>query len=221
MNGLTLLAGGWLAYFLLHSLLAALPVKRWVAARWPNAMPGYRIGFNLLAVVLVVPLLYLTWVLPGEPLWAWHGVWAWLANGLALAALALFAYSLRHYDTAEFLGLRQWRAAETRVEDQERLRISPLHRYVRHPWYSLALVLIWTRDMPPAFLVTAVAASVYFVLGSRLEERKLLTYYGAAYRSYRHRVPALLPLPWRRLTAAQAAALEAAAQRPTDPAAGG
>ena len=135
-------------------------------------------------------------------------------------ALAVFAYSLRHYDTGEFLGLRQWRAAETRVEDQERLRISPLHRYVRHPWYSLALVLIWTRDMPPAFLLTAVAATLYFVLGSRLEERKLVTYYGAAYRDYRRRVPALLPLPGRSLTPAEAAALEAAAQRPPGAAAG-
>lgn len=209
MSELAVLGAWWLGYFALHSVLAALAVKRQVARRWPGLMPYYRIGFNVLAVLLVLPPLYLSFALPGAPLWAWSGPWAWLANGLAVAALGVFAYSLRLYDTREFLGLRQWRERERRVEDQERLRISPLHRHVRHPWYSLGLVLIWTRDMPPPFLLTALLATAYFVLGSALEERKLIAYYGDAYRDYRRRVPALVPLPWRRLSAVDAAALEA------------
>lgn len=211
MHYLEWLAAGWVAYFALHSVLAALPVKRLVARRLPAAMPYYRIAYNGLAVVLVLPLLYFTYRLPGDPVWAWRGVGFWVANGLALTALGLFLYSLRHYDTEEFLGLRQWRARERRVEDQERFRISPLHRYVRHPWYALGLVLLWTRDMPPAFLLTALLATAYFVVGSWLEERKLIAYHGAAYREYRRRVPAFVPLPWRRLSPQQAAALEARA----------
>lgn len=211
MNGLLLLAACWLGYFVLHSALAALRVKHLVAERWPALLPYYRLGFNALAVLLLLPPLYLTFSLPGEPLWAWRGVWAWLANGLAVLALTVFLYSLRLYDTREFLGLRQWRAGERRVEDQERFRISPLHRFVRHPWYALGLVLLWTRDMPPPLLLTAVLVSAYFVIGSRLEERKLIAYHGDAYREYRRRVPALLPLPWRVLSRAEAQRLEAQA----------
>ena len=113
------------------------------------------------------------------------------------------------YDGSEFLGLRQLRGGLTAVEDQERFNLSPLHRYVRHPWYSLGLVLVWTRDMDPAFLTTAVMITLYFVLGSRLEERKLLVYHGELYRSYRRRVPSLVPLPWRYLTREQARTLAA------------
>ncbi len=173
-----ILIGVWLLYFLIHSILASLRMKRWFAGRWPDLMPAYRLGFNVLALVLLIPPLYLIYSADGSYLWRWTGYGWWLANGLALLALFGFAWSSRYYDGDEFLGLRQWRDRERSVEDQERFQISPLHRYVRHPWYSLGLALIWTRDMNPEFLVTAILATLYFVFGSRLEERKLITYHG-------------------------------------------
>jgi protein-S-isoprenylcysteine O-methyltransferase Ste14 len=123
---------------------------------------------------------------------------------LAVAAALGFLWSLRWYDGSEFLGLRQWRRDLRAAEDQEGFHLSPLHRYVRHPWYSLGLVLVWTRDMDPAFLMTALMITLYFALGSRLEERKLLVYHGEIYRRYRRRVPGLIPIPWRYLTGQQA-----------------
>ncbi len=198
----------WLGYFSVHSVLASLRVKTWVAGHWPQLMPWYRLFFNTMAVLLLVIPLYLTWAIGGETVFAWKGIWWWIGNGLALAALAGFLYSLRHYDSSEFLGLRQVREGERRVEDQERFCVSPLHRHVRHPWYFLGLILIWTRDMSAAMLVSSVMMTLYFVVGSWLEERKLLAYYGEAYREYRQRVPGLLPLPWRRLNREQAQKLE-------------
>lgn len=207
-TGLCWLAASWVLYFVIHSALASLPAKRLVARRWPQLMPGYRLFFNFTAIVLLLVPLYLTFSLQGEPVLAWKGAWWWLANGLALVGLAGFLYSLRHYDGAEFIGLRQWRARELRVEDQERFRVSPLHRYVRHPWYFLGLLLIWTRDMTPAMLVSVVMMTLYFIIGSKLEEQKLLSYYGKAYAEYRRRVPGLIPLPWRRLSVREARELE-------------
>jgi protein-S-isoprenylcysteine O-methyltransferase Ste14 len=206
---LALLVAAWLGYFVLHSLLASLAVKRWTAARRPDWMPLYRLGFNALAVLLVLPPLWLTLTGPGPVLIAWTGVGAWIANGLAIAAIAGVLWSLRWYDGAAFLGLRQWRERIGAVADREGFAISPLHRWVRHPWYSLSLVLIWTRDMDPSFLTSAVLLTGYFVVGSRLEERKLIAFHGERYRRYRELVPGLLPLPWRHLTAAQARALSA------------
>ena len=195
-----ILIGVWLLYFAIHSVLASLTVKRWAATHWPQLMPAYRFGFNLVAMILLLPPIYLIYSAPGPWLWRWSGVGWWLANGMALLAILGFFWSLRYYDGDEFLGLRQWREREKRVEDQERFQLSPLHRFVRHPWYSLGLVLIWTRDMNLEFLVTAILATLYFVYGSRLEERKLLAYHGEVYRRYLKRVPSLLPLPWRYLS---------------------
>ncbi|MDX1594764.1 MAG: hypothetical protein R3298_10965 [Gammaproteobacteria bacterium] len=185
----------WIGYFALHSLLASLRCKRAVAAHWPTAMPAYRLAYNGLAVLLLLPPAWLMLSWDGPWLWRWTGPWGWLADGLGLFALALFAWSLGGYDTGEFSGLRQWRSRRRGSEDEGRLRISTLHRYVRHPWYFCALLLIWTRDMDAARLLSAALATGYFVIGSRLEEHKLLVFHGEAYRRYRKRVPGLLP--WR------------------------
>jgi len=204
---LLLLAAAWLLYFLAHSLFASLTLKRFVANRWPVLMPAYRLVFNTVALVLLAPPLYLLYSWPGQALWSWQGGWFYVANGLALAALGAVAWSMRFYDGGEFLGLRQLREHRRAVADQETFQLSPLHRLVRHPWYALALVLIWTRDMNAAMLVTAVMLTLYFIIGSRLEERKLIEYHGEIYRRYRQRVPALIPRPWRRLSRSEAEAL--------------
>ncbi len=198
----------WVAYVAIHSWLASLQLKRYVAEHRPGLMPAYRLCFNGLALFLLILPLWLTYTLPGPMLWQWTGVAWWLVNGVALLAVAGVFWSLQDYDGSEFLGLRQWREGVTAVEDQEAFHISTLHRFVRHPWYSLALVLIWTRDMDLPFLVTAIVITLYFILGSRLEERKLLVYHGDRYRRYRALVPALLPLPWRYLSRNQAQQLQ-------------
>lgn len=211
---LALLAVSWAAYFALHSTLASLAVKGWVARRCPACMPGYRIAFNTQAVLLLIPVIGLMWHLRGPLIWTWDGAWSPVAHGLAALAVLGFVLSLRHYDGQEFLGLRQWRARERSVMDQEAFHLSPLHRLVRHPWYTLGLVLIWTRDLDAARLLSAVMASAYFVVGSWLEERRLLRYHGDAYAEYRRLVPALLPLPWRVLSAERARDLLRRARRP-------
>jgi protein-S-isoprenylcysteine O-methyltransferase Ste14 len=199
-NGLLLLALSWLGYFALHSWLASLGMKRWVAARRPAFMPAYRLIFNLIAVVLLLPILALAYSLPGAELWRWQGVAAWFANGASLLAIVGVALSSRGYDMREFLGVRQWQSGARTVEDQENFHLSAFHRFVRHPWYFCALVLIWSRDMTAATLLSSALLTIYFVIGSRLEEKKLLAYHGEIYRRYMERVPGLVPLPWQRLT---------------------
>ncbi|MEJ2456407.1 MAG: hypothetical protein P8103_19970 [Candidatus Thiodiazotropha sp.] len=197
----------WLIYFGLHSLFASLWMKSRVAARWPDLMPRYRLLFNLLALLLLVPPLILMWRLGGEPLWRYQDFGDVLRFTLMGLAMAGFIWSLRYYDGREFIGLRQLRQGLRQIEDQERLHISPLHRFVRHPWYSLGLVLVWTQEMDPARLLSACMVSGYLIIGSMLEERKLLVYHGQRYKRYRDLVPGLVPLPHRFLTREQATQL--------------
>lgn len=202
-----ILVGAWLGYFTLHSVLASIALKTWVAGRWPGLMPLYRIGFNIVACVALAPVLWLLYSHPGPLVWGWFGAAAYVANGLALAAVAGVFYTLRDYDGSEFLGLRQWRNRTRSVEDQEGFHLSPAHRFVRHPWYFFSLVMIWTRDMSQSMLLSALLMTAYFVVGSRLEERKLIAYHGARYRHYMTQVAGLIPLPWKILSQTAARAL--------------
>lgn len=200
---LLLLVVSWSLYVLLHSLLASLPVKRYISSHYPRVMSYYRLGFNVLATILLLPPLYLTWLWRGPLLWQWSGPFFWLANGLALLAIAGFFWTLHYYSGTEFLGLNQARRGESSFADQEHFKLSPLHRYVRHPWYTLGLVIIWTRDMDAMFLTTASVITIYLFIGSKMEERKLISYHGDLYRKYCQLVPGLLPLPWRHLNREQ------------------
>lgn len=212
MREVLTIALAWLVYGLVHSWLATGSVKAWVTRRWPGLAPTYRLVYNALATLLLLPPLVLTIRVPGEVVWDVPG---WIAWPAAIAAVVGFVWSLRWYDMGEFLGLAQWRRHDAR--EHEGFVLSPLHRYVRHPWYSLGLLLLWTRDLNAAWLTTAVAVTLYLLIGSRLEEGKLVERYGEAYRRYQARVPALIPWPGRRLRPAEAETLrQAAKHRPTD-----
>jgi protein-S-isoprenylcysteine O-methyltransferase Ste14 len=196
---LVMLALAWAAYGAIHSLSATHAVQDRVRAHWPRLAARYRLAYNALALLLLAPVLALHWAASGEALWRWTGWAGPVSTGIAVVAAALFAWTLRWYDGAAFLGLRAGAPA--------RFTISPLHRHVRHPWYCLALLVLWTRDMDAALLVSATCVTAYLIVGSRLEERKLIAEFGAPYRRYAARVPGLLPIPGRSLSRAEADAL--------------
>jgi protein-S-isoprenylcysteine O-methyltransferase Ste14 len=198
------LALAWAAYGALHSLLASLRLKCWIAQRGPHASRHYRLAYNLLATALLLPLLIVTERAADDWLWRWQGPWAWLSHAVTGLVLAGFVWSSRAYDMREFMGLAPAPA-------HARFGLSPLHRCVRHPWYFLGLVWLWTRDMDSARLVAALVVTAYLWLGSRLEDAKLERELGAVYRDYRRRVPGLLPRPWRCLGRGEFAALRRAA----------
>jgi len=196
---LLVLALVWVIYFLLHSLLASLRLKRLVAEKFSHASHYYRLVFNFLSIILIIPPAWLMHSFSGEVLWQWTGVGMYLSNIIAVLAVFGFLWSMRYYDGMDFIGVRQLKSVRPQVEDEEQFCLSPLHHYVRHPWYFFAIVIIWSRDMDTVFLVTAVLITQYFIVGSWFEEKKLVGFHGDIYRCYQRYVPGLFPLPWRYL----------------------
>ena len=197
----------WSGYYALHSLLAADSVKGAIRRFWPRLARWYRLGYNVLALILLPVPLALTQKARGELIWAWPGSLGLVADLAAGAAVLGFVASLFAYDLGAFSGLRPNRAGPDTVLSAP-LRISTFHRFVRHPWYFFGLVILWSRDMDRALLATVLVTTVYFIVGSRLEESRLIREHGERYRAYRRAVPALLPRPWRTLSASEARQLQ-------------
>lgn len=197
LRSLVPLGVGFIVYFVMHSLLASLWLKRWVHRKWPKRMHGYRLTYNFLAILLLIPLLWFMQQNPGALIWQWPGVWGWIMKSLTVAAILGFIWSLKSYDNMVFLGWSQWRNRHTESNDPESLHISTLHRFVRHPWYFFFLVILWTQDLHLTHLVVYSLISAYLIIGSRIEERKLIAHYEDAYKEYCRQVPGLFPLPWR------------------------
>ena len=178
---------GWLLLFAVqHSGMARASFKRWCRSVLPVPLerPLYLAASGLISLGLV-----LTWQpIAGEP-W-WHGP-KWLTSIAILASFGVGLTAMRQGATS-FLGLRD--DADSTAGP---LLVSGPYRFVRHPMMAGTLVLLWVHPvMTPTLALLSGGLSLYVLLGTWLEERDLLRRFGAAYRAYRQRVPALLP--WRR-----------------------
>ena len=195
----------WLGYFVIHSILASNGAKQACYTRFNQIEPAYRLLYNIVSTLLLIPMVYYIYFVPSKTLIQWHGALAIFADLLALAAFAGFIYSFKFYQGSDFLGLTQFKTKSNTAS--ESFVISPLHRWVRHPWYLFALVIIWTRDMNAHFLLSACFITAYFYIGSYFEERKMVQRFGDNYEQYIACVPRIIPSLRKRLSPSHAANL--------------
>ncbi len=188
----------WLCWCALHSLLISSPVNAW--AQRSNLRRGtFRLAYSLFAACTLLPLLWLQWSLPQQVIFSWSG-WLRLPQALLLLyALLLLVGGIQVYDLGYLIGIRQWRSWRQGTE------LPPLPftcggvlAYVRHPWYSAGLPILWTvGPITDVNLPARLILTLYLLVGTLLEERKLRRELGAPYRSYCRRVPMLFP--WKSL----------------------
>lgn len=189
-----LLLLGWLAYYTLHSVLAATSVKAAVAARWPRVTRYYRLAYNVLAAVLLAGLLFYQQQRPATALWEQRSGLLITGYALLLGGTGLGLLALRGYNLAEFGGWGYLRPGDLPVSTD--LNTSGLNARMRHPLYTgLLLALAGYLLVAPTLphLISVACSAIYVLVGVRLEERKLRQHFGQAYTHYQTRVPMLLP----------------------------
>ncbi|OGX86513.1 methyltransferase family protein [Hymenobacter glacialis] len=193
-----LLAFYWTIYFALHSLLATTWVKSAAAWQFPRAVRFYRLAYNQVSVWGFLLILRYQTQLPSTLFFAPGPLVMAMGYVLLVLGVLVCIAALRGYDLAEFAGWAYVRRGTAAADGT--LRIAGLNRLVRHPLYLgllLGLAGFWLlapSDVRSIFVGCNVA---YVLVGTRLEERKLLARFGAAYARYQARVPQLLPLKWR------------------------
>jgi len=179
-------------YGVLHSWLASLSAKGLARRLFgPSADRFYRLVFNLIGTVTLLPLLALAVWQPGRPLYTVPPPFTWFLLGGQAAAIAVLAVGLLQTDAWHFLGVRQLLEP---AGEPSRLTTGGLYRYVRHPLYTAGFVFLWlTPVMTSTLFVLYLGLSLYLYIGSIFEERRLLLEFGAAYRTYQQQVPRLVP----------------------------
>ena len=152
----------------------------------------YRLIYNVIGVITLLPVLIIPALLPGQTLYELRGVWLVLAIlGQVFAVLVLFM-GLFQTDPWKFLGLRQ--LIHPSGEGDQELVVSGFYRCVRHPLYVAGLIFIWLMPvMTTSLIILNLGLTLYIYIGSIFEERRLLVEYGTAYLTYRRYVPRLIP----------------------------
>jgi protein-S-isoprenylcysteine O-methyltransferase Ste14 len=198
MTQYTLLVIVWITWCALHSALVSLSLTEPLRKRFPDASRYYRIVYNVVSVVTLLPVLLYTFSLRGTPIFSWQGPWRFVQMAMAVSALVFFLAGARHYDLFQFLGLRQLKdeKACSVLTDDCSLDTSGVLSLVRHPWYAGGILIIWARPLDTSAILTNFVLTGYFVVGTRLEERKLTAQFGQEYADYQQRVSMFLPLKW-------------------------
>jgi protein-S-isoprenylcysteine O-methyltransferase Ste14 len=171
-------------------------LKRWLGERFRF----YRLFFNAVAILTLIPVLWYASALRQEPVWRWEGAWAVVRYTMLGCGILLALAGGRHYSFGQFTGISQIRKGAASgfgtggLSAGGGIDSSGVLGLVRHPWYTAVVLLIWSGDLDMAALVGNSVLTVYVVIGTLLEERKLVHEFGDAYRSYQKRVSMFVPL---------------------------
>jgi protein-S-isoprenylcysteine O-methyltransferase Ste14 len=198
MNRYIILTMLWTTWCFLHSALNTQPVLDFVKRHFGKQYPYYRIFYNLIALLTLAPVLLYSATLESPLVFRWDGPWRIVQVILLLSAAILFVAGAKQYDLVRLLGLRppdnpnDCRA----LTDDCRLEKRGILGFVRHPWYTGGILIVWSRDLTTAACLTSTIITGYFLVGTLLEEKKLIREYGEEYRRYQKEVSMLFPVKW-------------------------
>jgi protein-S-isoprenylcysteine O-methyltransferase Ste14 len=192
-----LLALLWTVWCSLHSLLISERMIRYLKQRLGDRYRFTRIVFNIFAILSLVPVLAYSHTLSVDPFIRWDGVWRLVQISMLGCSLWLFAAGAREYDLRQILGIRQIVEHESAkgLTRSGGIETSGILGRVRHPWYSGSILILWSRNIDAAALVTNLVLTAYLITGTLLEERKLVSEFGEEYVEYQRKVPMLIPRP--------------------------
>ncbi len=190
----------WSAYLALHSAMISVTMTEYLKRTLGDGYRFYRLFFNLIALATLVPVVVYSRSVKGEMLFAWEGPLAYLKWAVFAGGVLLFVAGSLHYDMLQFLGVRQIRegARHALMSRSGELDASGILGLIRHPYYTATILLFWAGDITVTSLVVNVVVTVYVVIGTFLEERKLTLEFGDSYRHYQARVPMFVPFKWLR-----------------------
>ena len=218
-----LYALAWLSFGVVHSLLARRKANRaFDAALGGFARIAYNLiaAFHLGAILFLEWRGFPGKVAFDTPLWLHAPMVAVQVAGWVLLFVALVQYDLGRFggltqarvivhrrgrgrNSGRGAGYGTMAGAPAELPDPPpdipQARLEPLvtrgiHRYVRHPLYSAMFLMFWGRAFDEAALMTALWGTLYLVIGTIFEERKLLQIYGEDYARYSAAVPRYVPL---------------------------
>ena len=113
-------------------------------------------------------------------------------------AVLLFFLGGRHYDARQFLGIKQIkeRTSNKVLTDTGELDTSGVLGITRHPWYFASILIIWARQLDVSAILINVLLTAYLIIGTYLEEKKLVGEFGEQYMAYQQKVSMLIPYKW-------------------------
>jgi len=188
----------WILWCTLHSTLIATPVTDYLRKKFGDRFRFYRLFFNAASLVTLLPVACYSTSILRPPVFRWEGHLAIVRYLLLLMGISLFIAGGRHYSMSQFLGIRQIKTGRVNraLSEKDTFDTTGILGAIRHPWYTASIIIIWARDISLSIFLVNIVITVYFIIRTILEERKLLLEFGEKYREYQHNVSMFIPYKW-------------------------
>ena len=187
----------WTAYCTLHSYLISIRFTNLMQRILKKYFAFYRLFYVLLSLILLIPLINYTLQLTGNK--------AIVNDGIALEILRyilsfgsmilFFRAFFFDYDVLSFFGIRQILSfgKPKKISHPEDFKRSGLLGIIRHPMYLALIIYLWSQTRSLTDIVVSSVLTIYILVGTRLEEKKLVLEFGESYINYQKEVPMLIP----------------------------
>lgn len=183
-----------------HSILASNKLKKKLVEEIGDKIAFYRLFYNVVSLITFY-LIYELSPKPGLIIYDLVYPWDIVIFIVQLFALIGFFGAASAVNIWEFLGIAQikryYRGEYDIKELDERyqLKKTGAFKYSRHPIYLFSILFLGLRPVMSFFyLVFFICLSLYFIIGSIYEEKKLVELFGNEYVQYQKSTPRLIPI---------------------------
>jgi protein-S-isoprenylcysteine O-methyltransferase Ste14 len=168
-----------------------------------NFYAFYRLFYVTVSLVLLIPLLKFTERIDNEIIIFYSSPMNIVRYVLIAGSLLVFLWAFFFdYDPLSFFGIRQM-LNYGKIKNNNMpgdLKKSGLLGIVRHPMYLALIIYLWCQTFTIANIVVNTVLTIYIIIGTLLEEKKLVLEFGDAYIKYQSEVPMLVPLTKKKKT---------------------
>jgi methanethiol S-methyltransferase len=186
----------WGGYCFLHSLLISVWFTKIISRLLKKYYALYRLFYVLISLLLLVFLIDYTSQLDNKIIITYLFPWSILRYVLMYGSLLLFFWAFFfNYDSLSFFGIRQILnfGKVISINPSEAIKKNGLLGVLRHPMYLALIIYLWSQTFKLIDILINIVLTIYVLIGTILEEKKLVLEFGEAYVKYQQEVPMLIP----------------------------
>jgi protein-S-isoprenylcysteine O-methyltransferase Ste14 len=158
----------------------------------------YRLAYNMFSLLTFAPIIIYSLSIEGPPVFQWSGYSGIIRILIIITAVVIIFLAARIYDMLQTFGIRQIMGGQSHrvLSKGGEIKDTGILGLIRHPFYSAVFLLIWVGNLSAIALINNAFIILYLIIGTLLEERKLMVEFGDGYHEYKKRVSMFFPYKW-------------------------
>ncbi len=192
----------WTGYCSLHSYLISIRFTNYLTRRLKSYYSFYRLFYVIISLALLIPLINYSTRLADAVIITYKFPFSIIRYTFTWGSLLTFFWAFFfNYDSLSFFGIRQileYRGI-VKISSSEKIKKNGLLGLMRHPMYTALIIYLWCQTFRFTDVIVNFVLTIYLIIGTQLEEKKLVLEFGDSYIKYQQEVPMLIPFIKRKV----------------------